>query len=156
MSKTIRKMFEMIAAMFHSILTGSKVSMTGSDGIQVSKDGEVYDGLQVASQYGFYSLPPVGSDVLLLSNGDTQTKVIIAAKKGALPSIKEGEACVYSAKRVLIKAPKIAIGQGENELIGLLSKLLKEIPKLTTVDGKSLNPSDVLQNIAGKLEAMKA
>lgn len=155
MNKTIRKTFEMIAAMFQSILTGSKVSMTGKGGIQVSKDGEVYDGLQVASQYGFYSLPPVDSDVLLLSNGDTQTKVIIAAKKGALPSIKEGEACVYSTKKVLIKAPKLAIGQGENELIGLLAKLLTEIPKLTTVDGKGLNPNAVLQDIGKRLEAMK-
>lgn len=156
MNKTLQKMFEMITAMFQSILTGSKVSMVAKEGIQVSKDGEVYDGLQIASQYGFYSLPPVGSEALLLSNGDTRTRVIIAAKNEKRPETKEGEACVYSDKKVQIIAPKISVGKGESELIGLILKLMKEIPRLSTVDGKAIKPSPVIEKISEHLEAMKA
>ena len=155
MNKTVKRMFEMIAAMFQSILSGSKVSRVSSEGVQVSKDGEVYDGMQVASHYGFYSLPPVGSDALLLSNGDAKTKVIIAAKKGSLPALKEGEACVYSLKKVIIDAPKIAIGKGENEIVSLLGQIIDGIQKLKTTQG-SVVPSTELAAISTKLEAMKA
>lgn len=162
MNKSIRKIIDQVSSLFQSILTGSKITRVDADGLQCSREGEVYDNLQTVHQYGFYSKPPKGSDALLLSNGDKRSQIIIGTKKAKYPELNEGESCLYSDKESLVEAPnirlkgkKISIGEGENELVGLFLSLLKSLPSKPMVEGEFLVDPKKLLEITQKVEALK-
>lgn len=162
MNKSFRNILDKVSAILQSILTGSKVTRVHANGLQCSREGEVYDNLQTVHQYGFYSKPPKDSDALLLSNGDKKSQVIIGTKKGDYPELNEGESCLYSSKESFVEAPKvrlkgkkIGIGEGENELVGLFLSLLKSLPSKPMVEGEFLVDPKKLLEITQKVEAMK-
>lgn len=163
MNKSITAILNQVSNIIGSILSGSKVTRIDDNGIQCSRDGEVYNNLQTVHQYGFYSKPPKGCDALLLSNGNKKSQVIIGTKKGAYPELNEGDSCLYSDKESLVKAPnirlkgkKIAIGEGENELISILLNIIEQIPETTPKEGAPLikNPKD-WPDIKKKLGSLK-
>jgi len=162
MNKAITAILNQVSNIIGSILSGSKVTRVDDNGIQCSRDGEVYNNLQTVHQYGFYSKSPKGCDALLLSNGNKKSQVIIGTKKGAYPELNEGESCLYSDKESLVKAPnirlkgkKIAIGEGENELISILTELVNAIPAVTPKEGLPLIESSVITNVKNKLGMLK-
>ena len=162
MNKSIRKMLDQVSVLFQSILSGSKVSRVHENGLQCSRQGEVYDNLKTVHQYGFYSKPPLGSDALMLSNGDRRTQVIIGTRNEEYPELEVGESCLYSENKSFIKAPQIAlegekvsIGEGKNELIGLLLSLVKSISKEPMKEGNYMVDPLMIEKTIKGLEALK-
>jgi phage gp45-like len=105
---------------------------------RIDAQGDTIDGIPLLSHFGFISRPKKGAEVVVMRSG--QRRVIIADGDSRYTvELKDGETAIFddsgntvhlmgtdgmkltSRKKVIIDAPDIEIGAGEN-LVGLCKK----------------------------------
>lgn len=108
--------FKRVQARVAQVMRIAKVLITADDAdvqkMQVHLDGEVHDNLASLAHFGFTSVPPLGSDVVVLfANGERSNGVAVASnhKASRVRGLAPGDVAVFDVRGICIRLSSAGI-----------------------------------------------